>query len=328
MYNINVKYKSFLFFLVKLAIVVGAIYFIYNRLTTNTQLKFGEFIKQINIVLFQNNWTIFLLLGFTFFNWFFEILKWKTLVSNIKNISFFEAAKQSLASLTASLFTPNRIGEYGVKAIYFLKNKRKIMFLNLIGNLNQLTITVLFGIVGVIYFLSTYEIDFDLHRLRKLGYLIAFMILLFVRNKNKKLKIFGFLNFDKVILFTKKMSFQTHLKVFLFSLIRYVIFSHQFYFLLRLFSVETDYFTLMFLIFTMYFVASSVPSISLFDWAIKGSVAMFIFSFIGIPEVTIVSITILMWILNFALPSIIGSYFVLTFNKSSIHLIKENKIHT
>ncbi|MCF6297280.1 MAG: flippase-like domain-containing protein [Flavobacteriaceae bacterium] len=326
MYNINAKYKSFLFFLVKLAIVVGSIYFIYNKLTNNTQLKFDKFIEQINTVLFQNNWILISLLTLTFFNWFFEILKWRTLVGHIKKISFFEATQQSLASLTASLFTPNRIGEYGAKAIYFYKNKRKIMLLNLIGNLNQLTITILFGIVGLIYFLSTYDIDFNLYRLRKIAYLFSFLILIFISNKNKKLKIFGFLKFDKIANFVKKINLKIHLKIFLFSLIRYLIFSHQFYFLLRIFGVETDYFTLMVLIFTLYFIASSIPSIALFDWAIKGSVAIFIFSFIDVSEVTIVTITLLMWLLNFALPSVIGSYFVLTFNKPEAVYLKKNRI--
>jgi len=56
----------------------------------------------------------------------FEILKWQNLVSFYQKIvSFYQkitfksALIQSLSSLTASLITPNRIGEYGVKALYF-----------------------------------------------------------------------------------------------------------------------------------------------------------------------------------------------------------------
>jgi hypothetical protein len=63
----------------------------------------------------------------------------------------------------------------------------------------------------------------------------------------------------------------------------------------------------------MYFVASSIPSITLFDWAIKGSVAIYIFSFINITEVIVFTIILLMWILNFALPSMVGIFYVLKF---------------
>ena len=130
---------------------------------------------------------------------------------------------------------------------------------------------------------------------------------------NKRLKLFDFLPWRKVREFVKKIPFAIHFKTFVYSSIRYLIFSHQFYFLLLTFGVGESYFTLMYLIFTMYIIASFIPSISLFDWAIKGTVAIYIFNFISVPEITIVIITMLMWILNFAIPSIIGSYYVLNF---------------
>ena len=63
----------------------------------------------------------------------------------------------------------------------------------------------------------------------------------------------------------------------------------------------------------MYLLASVIPSIFIFDVLIKGSVAMYIFTIVGVNEFTILSIVLLMWILNFVLPSILGSYYVLTF---------------
>jgi uncharacterized membrane protein YbhN (UPF0104 family) len=295
----------------KLAIVVGALYFIYNKTVLSNPLNLNEFTQQLKVVLLENAWTIPILLLLTFFNWFFEILKWKNLVKILKKITIFESTQQSLASLTTSLFTPNRIGEYGAKAVYYKKNKRKIMLLNLVGNLNQLTVTIIFGIIGLVFFLSTYEVEINPYRLRRLGYLIGFIILLGLGNK--RLKLFEFLPWKKIREFVKKIPFGIHLKVFLYSSIRYLIFSHQFYFLLLVFGVEESYFTLISLILSMYIIASFIPSISLFDWAIKGTVAIYIFSFTLIPEITIVIITLLMWILNFALPSIIGSYYVLNF---------------
>ena len=69
----------------------------------------------------------------------------------------------------------------------------------------------------------------------------------------------------------------------------------------------------MVIISSMYLLASIIPSIFIFDVAIKGSVAVYLFSFVYINEVIILSITTIMWILNFVLPSIIGSYYVLRF---------------
>ena len=236
MYNsLPYKTKQFLFFLVKLAIVFGAFYFIYNKTLHNEHVSFQEFILQLETAVFNNSSSIFILLSFTLANWFFEIIKWKTLVSTIKTISFFEALQQSLGSLTASLFTPNRIGEYGAKAIYFQKgNRRKIMLLNLLSNMMQMTTTILFGTIGLIYFFTYFEVDIEFNRFRKLAYILA-IILAFVLTGSLKgyRKIRGFY-INKIIDFDKRLSLKIHMKNGLFSIVRYLIFSHQFYFLLIL----------------------------------------------------------------------------------------------
>ncbi len=309
--NLNPKYKSFLFFLIKLSIIGGSLYFIYHKITQNGSLSFNEFSNQLGNILFKKTWIIPILLLFTVLNWFFEIFKWKTLANSIKFTSFYEATKQSLASHTVSLLTPYRIGEYGGKALYFPGNKKKIVLLNLTGNLYQLLVTILFGVFGVIYFIDNYDIEIDLYKVRGLGYFIGFILLLFITNKNRKLLYF--FDFEKLVDYIKKFTLSFHLKIFISSVIRYLLFSHQFYFLLILFGAEIDYESLMLLIFSMYFIASFIPTITLFDWAIKGSVSIYIFSFLNIPEITIITITTLMWILNFALPAIIGILFVITF---------------
>lgn len=49
------------------------------------------------------------------------------------------------------------------------------------------------------------------------------------------------------------------------------------------------------------------------DFVIKGSVGVFLFGLFQVNPMLILCITLLMWILNFAVPSLVGSYFVLTF---------------
>jgi hypothetical protein len=70
---------------------------------------------------------------------------------------------------------------------------------------------------------------------------------------------------------------------------------------------------LMSLIFSTYFIASFIPGLAIFDWVIKGSVAVFIFGLIDANPLTIVTITTFMWLLNFAVPALLGSIFVLNY---------------
>ena len=152
--------------LIKLSIVIAASFFIYQKLANNNNVSFAVFIDfLLKNDSFSSKTTLFVLL-LTIFSWFFEILKWQNLSSYVKNISFFEASQQSLAAHTASLFTPNKIGEYGAKAIYFIKPLRKnILLLNFLGNMAQMGCTLAFGIVGLILFVTKYNVDISYYKL-------------------------------------------------------------------------------------------------------------------------------------------------------------------
>ena len=308
------KTKQFFFVLIKLSIVVGAFYFIYNKLISNNELHFNDFVAFLtrNDRFSLKNMLFLLILSS--FNWFFEILKWRYLVNSTSNISFFEALKQSLGALTASLFTPNRIGDYGAKALYFTSGFRKrIVLLNLIGNIMQMTITTVIGCIGLYFFLTKYQIDYDVQRISRLLITIVVIFTLFVVGiKQKKYKIKGFA-LSKVIHFIKTLSIRIKTLGLALSFLRYSIFAYQFYFLIQLFGFEITYLNAMICISSMYLLASIIPSIFIFDVVIKGSVAVYLFSKVGLDEFSILSIVLCMWILNFVIPSCVGSFFVLTF---------------
>lgn len=99
----------------------------------------------------------------------------------IKNLSCFEALKQSLAAHTVSLFTPNKIGEYGAKAIYFMKPQRKrVLLLNLIGNMAQMSTSLLFGVIGFSLFVYKYDIDISAIKLFRLITIVVIIIVFFL----------------------------------------------------------------------------------------------------------------------------------------------------
>lgn len=283
----------------------------YHKITTNKQIAFSDFYLVVRQYLFSPK-TIIYVLSFTILNWLFEILKWQNLVAVVQKISFSNALKQSLSSLTASLITPNRIGEYGVKAIYYPKESRnKVMLLNLVSNLTQMIVTVFFGLVGVVYLFQNYAVRIPL-LVENHWYYWMFLIVLLLLSYLFLAKYISNL-YSKIIVFLKEIPFSIVKKTVVFSIIRYVLFSHQFYYLLTVFQIDLDYFIVMKLVYSMYLIASIIPSLPMFDWLVKGSVSVLVFHFVGINELIILSITTLMWLCNFALPSIIGSYYVLKF---------------
>jgi hypothetical protein len=308
MISISHKAKQFLIVVTKLLIVGGAFYFIYSQLANNDKLDWQKF-----IILFQKNQSVggisFILL-LSILNRFFEILKWQNLVSYLRKISLPEATKQVLGALTAGLFTPNGVGEYAGKALFFEKSKAKIIvFLNLICNGIQMILSIVFGIFGLLYFNANYNIITSKTVITLFGICFLLFGMLFF---SKKINIKGY-SIEKLIHKTNEIPKSIHQKNIFLAICRYLVFSHQYYLLFLAFDVDLPYLTMMATIASVYFLASSLPTFQFLDFAVKGSVAVFFFGILGVNEWIVVFISTLMWFLNVVLPVIIGSYYVMNF---------------
>lgn len=316
MISIPHKTKQFLVLLIKLLIVGGAFYFVYNQLANNDKLDWQKF-----LILFKKNQSV-LGIGFililSVLNRLFEILKWQNLVSYLHPIALGESTKQVLAALTAGLFTPNGVGEYAGKALYFdKKDAKKVVFLNLICNGIQMILTVVFGFFGLLYFNAQYAVITPKTILILFGGCSLFLGILFF---SKKINIKGY-SIEKLIHKINEIPKSIHQKNILLAILRYLVFSHQYYFLFLAFDVDLPYLILMSTITTVYFLSSSLPTFQFLDFAVKGSVAVYFFGILGVNEWVAVFITTLMWFLNVVLPVIIGSYFVLNFKPKTATLL-------
>ncbi len=289
-------------FLAKLLIVGGALYFIYNQLVHNEKLDWNQFLdlleRKKSIV------GIAFILYLSFQNRFLEILKWQNLAQKLQPISLSKATEQVLAALTAGLFTPNGIGEYAGKALYFpKKDTGEVVFLNLICNGIQMILSVLFGIIGLLILGYWFEMGILLLVVSAIS--LTLYLLKKITIKGYSLSQF----FTKINALPKEM----HRKNIFLAILRYLTFSHQYYFLFIAFDVDLPYFTLMGTIAAVYFIASSLPTFQFFDFAVKGGVAVYFFGLLGINEWIVVFISMLMWFLNIVLPVLIGSVYVFRF---------------
>src|SRR5690606_26745128 len=255
--NLPYKTNQFLLALVKLSIVLGAFYFIYDKLAYNSTLEFHAFLNKLSENAVFSFKTVLFLFLLTLFNWFFEILKWKILVSTVTTISFKESMEQSLGALTASLLTPNRIGEYGAKALYYTPSSRKkIMLLNLVGNMLQMATTILFGVIGIVLLSKTQVLPINYSNIfiGLLFVVVCFGALYFSLEKSR-FEVKGF-SMKKIIRFIYYIPSDVKVKTSVLSVLRYLVFSFQFYVLLMVFGVSIDYFNAMVFIGSMYLLAS------------------------------------------------------------------------
>lgn len=286
-------------------IVVGAFYFIYNQLMNNDQIDWNEF-KKI-IIEKQSFSAIALLLILTFLNRFIEILKWQNLIQLVKKITVWQAAQQVLSAITVAIFTPNGIGEYAGKALYYdKKDSGRVIFLNLICNGIQMILTLSIGFLGLLYINAHFKI---------MGWdkvfigicIVSFLIGIILYTKKVNVKGYSIeVLFQKINEIPKKI----HRKNIFLAICRYTCFTLQYFILYRMFDVEVPSLLLLSAVTSVYFLSSSLPTFQIFDFAVKGSVAVFIFGIIGVNDWIVVFISTIIWLLNIVIPVSIGSIFV------------------
>ena len=187
-----------------------------------------------------------------------------------------------------------------------------MVFLNLIGNLSQLSVTILFGIIGLIFLWNKIEFPFSKSQI-SLGFgsiCLFFAAFLFFRKRKIGRKISSF----------KSLNTDDKLKLMGLSTLRYLLFSHQFYLFLLFFGTEIDYLSGISAISLIYLFASVLPSIFILEAVVKGSIALWIFSFFQVEEIEVLTTVGFMWLFNFAIPALLGSYFVMKFKLQKISM--------
>ena len=184
--------------------------------------------------------------------------------------------------------------------------------------MGQLFATCLFGVVGLTLYLIKYRINVSHQNLYQKLSISIFIILLMLFIYNYVRPSFISSRLKKILSLNHYVSKTIRTKNMLLSILRYLVFSFQFYVLLILLNVNLSYFDAMIPITSMYLLSSVIPTIVLFDFAVKGSVAFYIFEIVGVNEITIISSITLMWLLNVVVPTFIGSFFVLSLNTTKL----------
>src|SRR5690606_35790217 len=302
------KIKHFLSLLLKLIVVGLAFYFIQSQLAE----------KEWNWEIVEKQWekpeAIFYLVGvlvLTFLNRFIEILKWKNLAQVIEPISVWESTKQVLIGITFGIVTPNGIGEYAGKAWFYPKKEAgKVVFLNAVCNGIQVIYSVLFGLIGTLYINSLHPFIPKKYLFIFFGGLFLAVLLLF---SIKNIQIKGY-SLQTLIDYLKNINASVHRKNIFLAFLRYVVLVHQYFVLYTLFGVDIPYFTLLAIVASIYLLASSLPNFQAIDFALKGSVAIYLFGFFGVDSWIVTVVAALIWLLNLVIPISIGSIFLLIFN--------------
>lgn len=257
-------------------------------------------------------------------NWLFETLKWRTLIWNFEQHSLWQSYKAILVGVTFSIFTPNRIGEYGGRVLLVkAENNWKTVVATLVGSFSQLLALLSFGLIGLVYFVQYFSM---LEPLLLRGISIIGIALV-------GLMIFCFYNIDLVIPLIKRIPYAHLFKRFtkdvsvlqnytkkslsralLFASLRYATYLMQYYLLLLFFGIEVPFWIGAAGIATIFLIQTSIPLPPIWDLLVRGEVALQIWGLFDANEISVLATTFSLWVINLIIPSLIGMIFIVNIN--------------
>ena len=298
--------------MIKSSLLFGLGLWFYFKIIQSDTDYYNLFQTQIDTFNLNSYRNIAILLLFTIVNWLLESIKWQRLAVTQTSMALISSIKQILIAHAAGLLTPAKLGALGIKPLFYHTSiQKRIALLHFFGEMMQLLTTCLFGILGMLITVHHFYPEQLLTTIIVLLFFIS--IAFFFYKKRVSLRRFIPESILKSIWFIRKQDQKLRTTTFMLSLSRYLIFAHQCYLLFWYFGVSIDYFQLMGLIGLYYFISSILPVFQFLDIVVKSGVGIFVFSLVGIPETTILSVTVIMWLFNTVLPLIPAIYFLFRF---------------
>ncbi|MCF8234123.1 MAG: flippase-like domain-containing protein [Bacteroidales bacterium] len=318
-------------YLIRISIVLATYGFLYFHIFHKRNLL--EVYQMFKTLIKQDFFVAGLILVFLvmLLNWAIETWKWKFLIKKIEHTKFFQAYQGVLTGISVSAFLPNRIGDY-LGRVFILRKANHVegILITMVGSISQLIVIIFIGSVALLIALPKYFSENSYYsELIYWGIFISvvvinFFIILFYFNISI---LSGFL-----LRFTRKswQKLRKHLIAFSYfsrkelltalalSALRYLVFSIQFYFLLRLFGVNIPFAEAFLLIFFFFFILTAIPTIALAEIGVRGSIGLFVFGLyfqkgeadMQMLDIGILSASSMLWLINIVIPAIAGTFFV------------------
>ena len=305
----TISYKVISLF-IKAVILLLSIVYIFNKLTAANELNI--LIEELKTSKLSYVAVVFVLM---FVNWGLEALKWQFLIKPLEFIPFSKSLQSVFSGVTVSIFMPNRIGEFAGRIFYLDKaDKIKATIKNFIGSISQLTVTLLFGLAAISFAYNQNVLRFDEIEIIKKNYWWMLMLLiLFLIGCIFFIKFYGAKFFGtkaNYLMALYDVNYKQWLYVFILSMLRYIVFLLQFYVLLMAFDIQVGFQTAVTVIALIFFVSSFIPSFATTEVITRGATAVYIFNLANVDSTLVVIVSLLLWIINLAIPALLGGLFV------------------
>lgn len=310
--------RNMLWWLLKLIIAVVSCYYLYRTVFVDVRFRQTIPLTLDALKLPYHIGLLGLAITLIFLNWGFETWKWHFLIAKFQHISVWRAYRAVLAGTAVSWWMPNRAGEYFGR-IFFIRSGSRIkgVLATFLGSVSQLLITLILGTLALLSFIfSNVSSVYLWAAIGLLGVISVILLLLFYFNINQ---VRFFLPGNALSRLIRKYALVYSLyskkelqKILLFSFLRYLVFSFQFYILLIFYGIHVPLHIAAMLIFLMFFIQTAIPTSGFGELMVRGGAAVYLFHAYSSNVSGIVAASYTLWIINVLLPGLIGAI-ILTF---------------
>lgn len=290
--------------LLKVILAAASFYYVISKVVEE-QVFFNMFVELFNSV--QFGFLFFLVVVLMTFNWLLESKKWQILASQYQDVPIQEALKAILRGVSLDAILPFGAGAVSSKVLSLSDEKRQQLIAPIIlAQAIQSFWTVFFGAIGIYQLAQMTDViavygggKFIIVLLSVIS-LIVIVIIKFRPNLVKS-----------TLISIHKLPRTSWAKITLFSLIRYVIFFVQLLLLCMYLAPEIPVAILIGCISWMFFAKTIVPKPGhLGALGIRGASVVFFLNLAGYAYGSIVVATLVLWVINLAIPSLVGLFFM------------------
>jgi hypothetical protein len=267
----------------------------------------GAFIRRGGVLF----WVVVLLMPV---NWFLELVKWKRLVGRNQDLSYGVALRGLLLGVALSVITPNRLGELGGRASVLAPSKRWLgLAATLLGSVSLLVPLLGFGgvclsgfgisflgwgagvwVVGLLLLVCCCWVYFHIPQVVAVLGRVSFL-------RSRAERLLQLSTFSRYDLWA----------TLLLSGMRYGVYVLQYILLLLGMGASLSASDFLEGVGVIYFIQTGIPLPPITGLLVRGHVALQIWAYYGLEADVIMGATVVLWVINILLPSIVGGLVLL-----------------
>lgn len=289
-------------------VVIGLCAGVYSRLPVNMDWPalWQAFLIRMNSA---DQGYLWITVGLMPLNWALETCKWRSLMGALPGWSFSQTFKAVLAGITVSLFTPNRVGEYGGRAIFtpqvYLSES---IAAALSGSLAQWVVLLSGACWGGIYLEEKLPAPEYRHYFVIGGTLAMIFLGLFfgtgrvltgLRNLTARFRVSD--RWVPTGVGRKNLAYGL-----VFAFFRYSIYCLQYVLILRFFGLEGGFIPILAGVCLLYGLQTSLPLSPALALAARAGLAVWLWTQFGGEPLGILGATFGLFIINLLAPSLLG----------------------